>query len=275
MNNKTTSKIYPLESPSEYLRLEIQNSFPQYSIEMELSDQEIKYNKGAHILDAGCGSGTVTKKILNANKNEKIKITAADISESNIEQMKLSLTPSDQAKVNFLYEDVRSLASIESETVDAYYSRFVFEYHPIDGQKIADAAFRVLKSGATATIIDADNVFLGLKTDNAKLMGELAELRQNITTYTDDICLHIPRFLHNAGFISIELKPIPVIFFSQKEKNFEAEMYNKRFQQMRPTFLDFWSSSRIDKMIDMYLSEVVKPTTLMRYEKMVFKAIKP
>lgn len=274
IKNHEVTKVYPLHSPDEFSRLEIQNSFPHYSIDVELSDREVKFNKNVHVLDAGCGSGTVSKKLLRANKNRNIKITAIDISASIIEQMKQSLSTEGRGKVNFQCEDVRSLNSIENESVDAYFSRFVFEYHPKGGQKIADNAYRVLRQGGTITIIDADNVLLGLKTDNAKLMRDLIELKKKITNYTDGICSHIPRFLHNAGFKKIELRPIPVVFFSQKEKEFEAEMYSQRFQQMRPTLLDIWPNVRVNKFISMYLDEVRKPTTLLRYEKFVFKATK-
>lgn len=275
IENSEVSKLYPLHSPDEFLRLEIQNSFSHYSIDVELSDREIKFNKNVHILDAGCGSGTVTKKLLKANKSRNIRITAADISSGVMEQARISIAPEDQSKVKFICEDVRSLKSVLDESVDAYFSRFVFEYHPTKAQKITDAAYRVLKSGGTIIIIDADNVLLGLKTDNAKLMRDLIELKKKISTYTDDICSHIPRFLHNSGFQKIELRPIPVIFFSQKEKEFEVEMYRRRFQQMRPTLLDIWPSIRVNKFISTYLYEVAKPTTLLRYEKFVFKALKP
>lgn len=273
-SNKDIEKIYPLYNANEFNRLEIQNSYPQYDINTELDDSEVLFPSGSQIIDAGCGSGTVLRKLLKVNKASDIEIMAIDINPYILESARASLSDEEKLKVKFLDDDVRFLRSIEDESMDAYISRFVFEYHPLSGQDIANNAFRILKKGGKIIIIDADNVMLGLKTNNQKLRDELADFRKKITSYTDEICAHIPRFLINAGFKLSQPKAIPVVFFSQNEKEFERDMYKQRFMQMRPTMLSFWPEQRIQRFTEIFLNEIVKPETLIRYEKFVFYATK-
>jgi len=274
-SDKEIEKIYPLHNSNEFHRLEAQNSYPQYDINTELDDSEILFPNGSQIIDAGCGSGTVLRKLLKANKGNQIKIKAIDINPHIMDFVDPSLSTDEKVKVEFLNDDVRYLKSIEDQSIDGYFSRFVFEYHPHDAQYMANNAFRVLKKGGRIIVIDADNVMLGLKTNNKKLRNELADFRKRITTYTDEICAHIPRFLMNAGFKLSAPKAIPVVFFSQSEKEYEYEIYKQRFMQIRPTMLTFWPEQRVKKFTEMFLAEMIKPETLIRYEKFVFHGEKP
>lgn len=273
-SSKDIEKIYPLYNPNEFNRLEIQNSYPQYDINTELDDSEVLFPSGSQIIDAGCGSGTVLRKLLKINQASDIKIKAIDINPYILESTRAALSDEEKRKVEFQEDDVRFLRSIDDESADAYLSRFVFEYHPLGGQDIANNAFRVLKKGGKIIIVDADNVLFGLKTNNQKLRKELAAFRKKITSYTDEICAHLPRFLINAGFKLSRPKAIPVVFFNQSEKEFERDMYEQRFMQMRPTMLGFWPERRIEKFTEIFLNEIVKPETLIRYEKFVFYATK-
>lgn len=275
LSNSEIKKIYPLHNPNEFNRLETQNSYPQYDINTELEDSEVLFPNGSQIIDAGCGSGTVLRKLLRANQTSDIKIKAVDINPYILESVRASLTNEEKRKIEFIDDDVRFLRSTESETIDAFISRFVFEYHPLAGQDIANNAFRVLKKGGKIIVIDADNVLLGLNTNNQKLRNELADFRKRITTYTDEICAHIPRFFLNAGFKLSQPKAIPVVFFNQQEKQCEREIYKQRFMQMKSTMLTFWPEQRIKKFTEMFLDEIIKPETLIRYEKFVFYGEKP
>src|SRR5690606_34449253 len=98
----------------------------------------------------------------------------------------------------------------------------------------------------------------------------LADFRKKITSYTDEICAHIPRFLLSAGFKLSQPRAIPVVFFNRQEKEYEREIYKQRFMQMKPTMLTFWPEQRIAKFTKIFLDEIVKPETLIRYEKFVF-----
>lgn len=274
LSDSELEKIYPLYNANEFKRLELQNSYPQYDIDTELDDKEVAFADGSHILDVGCGSGAITRKILKVNNKNKIQVSAIDINFDILKRMMNILNNEDQHKVKFIRDDARFLSLIANESADAYFCRFIFEYHPKHAQQIADSAFRVLKSGGSVTIIDADNVLLGLKTNNQMLTRDLAELKRKITNYTDDICAHIPRFLIKAGFKLSAPKAIPIIFFTQAEKLYEHQIYQQRFLQMKPTLLSFWPEERINRFIKMFLDEILKSETLIRYEKFVFHATK-
>lgn len=157
-SDQEIEKIYPLYNSNEFQRLETQNSYPQYNINTELDDSEILFPNGSQIIDAGCGSGTVLRKLLKANKGNQIKIKAIDINPHMMDFVVPSLSTDEAVKVKFFNDDVRFLKSIEDQSIDAYFSRFVFEYHPHGAQDMANNAFRVLKKGGRIIVIDADNV---------------------------------------------------------------------------------------------------------------------
>lgn len=265
---------YLLKSNNEYSRLELQNSHPNYSIDRELNDKEVTYNKRVQIIDVGCGSGAVTKKILKANSKRALTITSIDTNIQILKQMQNSLSVSDSLKVQIKKESADNLKSIKSNQYDSYYCRFLLEHNPKSAQAIIDEAYRVLKIGGTATIIDADKVLLGIKTNDDKVNDDLKFLKESLVNYSDEICTQIPKLLHNAGFKIVGVKQIPTLFLSAEDKRFEAEMYRLRLNQAKPILLKFWTEEKINQFTKDFLFQIESPLTFIAYEKFVFKAIK-
>jgi 2-polyprenyl-3-methyl-5-hydroxy-6-metoxy-1,4-benzoquinol methylase len=63
------------------------------------------------ILDAGCGTGFITKKLL---LFPNVRITAADLSNEMIEKLKLALSPSQKQKVRFVNNEIYQFLNMEN-----------------------------------------------------------------------------------------------------------------------------------------------------------------
>src|SRR5690349_664404 len=75
---------YVLESEDEFKRLEKQSNNKNYLLSDELKNIQFKNND--FILDAGCGSGLLSRHLLTLNS--ELKIDACDFSEIRIQQAK-------------------------------------------------------------------------------------------------------------------------------------------------------------------------------------------
>ncbi len=116
-----SKKNYVLDNVSEFERLEDQVTQKNYSLKEELRFLEIK--GGQRILDAGCGSGVLSKFLV--SKNIPITVDACDYSELRIKQAKQYNKALPQ--INYHVSDLNRLP-FEDETFDTVFSRFVFEY---------------------------------------------------------------------------------------------------------------------------------------------------
>ena len=73
---------YALESKTEFERLEHQSTFPKYDYKKEL-EGFTTLSPGSTVLDAGCGSGVVSRYLATSNPNANV--IGCDFSKQRVE----------------------------------------------------------------------------------------------------------------------------------------------------------------------------------------------
>src|SRR5690554_7563756 len=92
MNLNYNQQDYVLDNPKEFKRLEDQVLQKAYSLEDELRHLDLR--PGDRVLDAGCGSGVLSKFLI--KKVPNITIDACDYSDLKIKKPKNLITQSKQ-----------------------------------------------------------------------------------------------------------------------------------------------------------------------------------
>ena len=98
---------YVLEHKDEAERLEYQATIPQYSIKEET--KKLKIKKGAKVLDAGCGTGLLSRYIFDTYSN--INVDAFDYSELRVAEAKKRIKGTDY-KINFFQDNIQDRKSV-------------------------------------------------------------------------------------------------------------------------------------------------------------------
>lgn len=217
---------YILEDEREGLRLEKQNARKIYSVEDELAGVELVPN--ATILDAGCGTGAITRYLL--EHHSIARITAMDFSELRLSQnKKLSLPISGSTKLEFKCGDLNH-TGLEEKTFDAIISRFVM-HHLSDPAGAIKHLASLLKVNGKMVVIDSDGILFNTYSSNMWLQSALDKIRAGLT-----IDMFVGRklksYFHQAGLTQVESKIIPMHFINE-ELSFELEQYRERFSMMK------------------------------------------
>jgi cyclopropane fatty-acyl-phospholipid synthase-like methyltransferase len=181
---------YVLESKEEFARLERQSKNPSYSFERELSALNVP--TGARILDAGCGSGLVTRYL--TEQFPTAKAQGCDFSAERVAQAQAA-APS----LEFTQCDLRD-TPFPTNTFDIIVSRYVFQHL---GHKKAAAAlkelYRILKPNGTLLLIDGDGLFVNLYPQTAIVTSSLRAIeRAGIVDFS--VGRKLPNWMQKAGF---------------------------------------------------------------------------
>jgi ubiquinone/menaquinone biosynthesis C-methylase UbiE len=240
---------YVLDNDFEFKRLEDQAKLKSYCLENEL--QRFKITPGMRILDAGCGSGVVTKHL--AYNHPEAHIDACDFSEIRIQQSKKL-----NEKNSSVEYHVANLANLpfNEECFDAAISRYVYEYLP-DPVAVTKEIARVLKPGGKIFLIDLDGIFLNFWTSNKHFNQLLTKLGQNL-----DFDLHVgrklPSFLQQAGLKDVQWE-VSVHPFTGQELIAERENNRIRLQGAKDKFVSALGSVELyEEFSQLYLQEMDK-----------------
>ena len=259
---------YPLEHENEAYRLEKQITMNNYLLEKEL--RQLSIPKNSLVMDAGCGSGLLSRYI--SKHFPQISIHAYDLSELRLKQAE-SLTPtSDFKNISYYQTDLGKMESIQDETYDFLINRFVLE-HLIDPQGAVSQFYRVLKPKGKVCIIDLDGVFLNIYTANPKFN----RLHQKIIhEWPTDLFVgrKIPTLLKNAHFHNISFEN-QVMNFKGKDLEDELELTKERITFASPYFEKIFNSRQdLEYYKRAYLEEFVKESTVIFYNKFIVYAEK-
>jgi ubiquinone/menaquinone biosynthesis C-methylase UbiE len=201
-------KDYVLDNPNEFERLENQATQRNYLLKDELRFLEM-VERGQKILDAGCGSGVLSRYIKTAHPD--LCIHACDYSELRIQQAKkMDSTIKD---INYHVSDLNTLP-FKDGSFDIVISRFVFEYLA-DPVKVARELKRVLKKNGTLYLIDLDGVFMNFWTGNHRFNELLSRLNGTLD-FDLFVGRKLPSIVHQAGFKNIKWE-VSVHPFNQSE----------------------------------------------------------
>lgn len=186
---------YVPEHAEEFNRLEKQSTLPLFDYSKELQGLDVK--SGACILDAGCGSGIVSRYL--ARTYPESQVIACDYTGSLIEKARAAA--SEITNITFDQQNPQHLEYRDGQ-FDAIISRFVFHHQNPEGLKRMVAELvRVLKPGGTLIVIDIDSLIFNLYPQTPAVTKGLQKLAAS-----DEVDLYvgrkIPCLLAEAGLES-------------------------------------------------------------------------
>ncbi len=259
---------YVMESQKEFDRLEKQSSKEAYDFKAELS--QIEFPKQAQILDAGCGSGIVTRYLASTFPNSFV--VGCDAGVDRISQATVSAAQFTNLK--FQVERLDAL-SFDTGVFDVIICRFVIE-HILKEKQLAvlNELRRCLKPGGKIVLIDIDGGFFNLYP-----LNETVETGLNKINTSPQIDLMIgrklPHLLETALFDQVEYR-IETHSFTGDLLKVEKELVRERFENAMG-FLENLMGGKEDatRFVDAYLRSLDRAGTVLFYNKFIVSAVKP
>jgi len=252
---------YILEDKEEFTRLENQELIPCYNIKNDISLLDIKEKN--HILDAGCGAGTISRFM--AKNFPHITIEGCDGSLERASQAKEENKRQQINNINVFNSSLESIDKPEN-TFDRIICRFVYEYlkTPVE---VTKEFHRLCKPGGKVLLIDLDGVFFNLYTQNQFVNNCLATL-QNTFQRENSLDLFVgrklPFYLQEAGFKNIQYQLRSMEFKGQDILR-EIENYKERFKFAHASFAKILGEEEATLFERLYLDEMGKSGNIIFY----------
>lgn len=267
---------YVLEGMSENERLEYQAIQRNYNPVFDFQNDELCLAENSIVVDAGCGSGVVSRLVAKNNLDRKIKIFAIDnCAKHRLEDAKARSVNEGILSIFFKKGDIRKL-EFENNSVDMIISRFVYEHNPSSEafKEITQEAYRVLKPNGVYYVIDADGVLANIKSDNKDFMSLTQELLEGISDVFEPYpCRKLPNYLTDVGFKFSTPRHIPMIFFDMEDLRYENELWKMRFNLIGEK-LNYVLKDKAKWYMEQFFKELWNREHLFYYNRFVFKAYK-
>lgn len=224
---------YVLENKNEAERLEKQSTLGAYDFRQELADIhfERKDLKPAVLLDAGCGSGIVTRYL--AQQYPTFKVLGMDASDLRVHQAKeLAQTHGPFKNLNFEQGSLLQ-TGLPDASVDGIVCRYVMQHLAwSDRPKVLAEFKRILKPGSQLVLIDVDGFFYNLQPQTPLMAQVFAKLRA-CERFDFSVGAKLPHEATAAGFKNVTWK-IETIDFQGAALEQEAQLFKERFAQVGP-----------------------------------------
>ncbi len=258
---------YTLDNKNESNRLENQAKMPCYDPIREL--EGISFRDTTHLLDAGCGSGIVSRYLI--NRCENIQIDACDLSEQRVIQASLLSKNDKEKEIQYFQSSLENIQR-RSDNYDAVVCRFVLQ-HLKDPQIAVNELYRVIKKGGRIVLIDVDGIFFNLYSQNEKLNKYLDIIKQSVD-FDFYVGRKLPSLLKNSGFKDIHYK-VETMYFTGDQLHLEHKNYIERFSFVSDVLYDILKDSNaVTEFTSLYLDEVLKPENTLFYNKFIVQASK-
>lgn len=262
------SENYILEKEDEFDRLEYQSSLPKYDFKKEFEEFEIR--SGQKVLDAGSGSGIVSRHF--AKLYPKSKFHGIDFSEDRVN--KAILKAKEIENLTFSQGDLSNL-EIADDTFDACVSRYVLEHIPPEKiQEVSDEIFRVLKPGAKFYAVDFDGPLYNIYPQTPLMRKGLAIFKEK-SNVDLRIGRKMPFLFSNSGFQNITHRIETVDCqgdLMEDEKSLWPDKLD-RLMEFMATHLDSLEEAKQFKRE--YLETLDHPGVVLFYNKFTVVAEKP
>lgn len=251
---------YILEQESEAKRLEKQNAQAIYSIKEELA--EIITTEHDEVLDAGCGTGGVTRHLVQHHRFKSLD--AIDFSSERLDFAARNLT-SGKNNVNFIQADLNNLEDLNSR-YDLIISRFVMHHLENPSSVIANLA-DCLKPRGELVIVDSDGILFNFYCRDQWVLDVLDEIKNH---------LHLDMFvarkmkvlMSKAGLSGLDSRMIPM-HFKGADLQFEKQQYRERFEAISPWFDSVLGHEKSHDFQNRYLAAFDEPDTEIFYNKFI------
>lgn len=263
---------YVLESQQEFERLEKQSETPGYDFREELAPwvRSLKTSPPRRVLDAGCGSGIVTRYL--AETFPSAEVRGCDGAAERVKQA--ASAASAHRNVGIDHEDLTALSYGDGH-FDAIVCRFVLQHMT---PKIRDQAlselYRVLAPGGTLRIVDIDGAFFNFHPLKPAFEKKIRKVFDN-----GQVDMHVgrklPSLLFKANFSSVDWD-IQVLNFRGELLKTEIRLNSERFEQILP-FISKALGSRAQavRFRNDFLKAMSAEGSVFFYNKFLVTAFKP
>jgi cyclopropane fatty-acyl-phospholipid synthase-like methyltransferase len=240
---------YILQGKFEAKRLDEQTHIDQFSIESEM--EGIQIPAGHHVLDAGCGSGILSRYL--EAKYPNIKLSGCDLSRDSLahaEKNKL------QNESQFFHHDM--VQKQFNEKYDFIFNRLVAHHLSEEGLKMAlENFYHALNVNGKIHIIDVDGIFVNLGSPSKSLQNKIEMVKNKFSGNLHAARL-IPSYLQHIGFKNISWK-IQAMNFEGKNRSLEVAQWKERFESSLPFYEGvFGSEFEARKFFKEYTDEAAK-----------------
>lgn len=196
---------YIMESPNEGDRLEQKTD----AAAAEEQLQHCGLHRGMSALDAGCGTGAVTRVI--SRIAAPARVVGIDQSSLRLKQARI-LSADTDLPIEFIEGDILAIP-FPDRTFDFSWSRFLFQYLPRPADALAELC-RVTRSGGTVAVADLDGQieqFFPLPDALSAMLSESLELLAK-TGFDPRVGRKLFHLFHTAGLhdIRIQVQPYQV-----------------------------------------------------------------
>ncbi|MGZ3789411.1 MAG: class I SAM-dependent methyltransferase [Bacteriovorax sp.] len=255
-------KNYLIEGKAEIERLKFQNEIDVYDINKEAD--YFKWNTSDVVLDAGCGSGNLIKKLL---EKKITSIHGLDMSEDRVKYSMERFKDFHNVKIS---QGTLENTNLEKKYYDKIICRYIFE-HVVNPLSILTELKGLLKSEGSLYIINFDDIFFGFHTKNSKLNDQLKDLKSKLQQ-DFEIGRKLPQFLKQIGFDKIEWEA-ETFFFKKKRMTLEKKNTQMRLIQGREHLSKYFKSKEEYDLFAMaYLNEMKDSNNVLFTTKYLIKA---
>lgn len=259
---------YVLEDENEFDRLERQAQTPLYDPRREL--EGFDFSKARRILDAGCGSGIVSRILAEAHPSAQV--LGVDLSQQRVQRA--NAAGCGLQNLRYAQGSVTKLPESEN-AFDAIVCRFVLEHLPKTEVQAALAEFyRCLKPGGHAVAIDLDGLYHNLYPQTASIRRFIAQLDRS-SDIDMQVGRKLPAYLTEAGFVDVSWR-IDTMEMRGTALDTEAQLIQERFAQALPAMSALMNSEEEAKTFQRdFLATLRQPGSVLFYNKFIVSGIKP
>lgn len=257
---------YVLESQAEFDRLEEQSGYPEYDFMKELELASLRLRPEAVILDAGSGSGVVSRHF--GKTFPKASVVGCDVSPGRVALAQQAADESALKNVRFQSEDLSKL-SFKTGTFDLVFCRYVIEHVPGTQRQAAfDEMVRCLKPDGQLCIVDFDGVLFNLHPQTS-LVAETLVAFERANQIDLKIGRKLPGMFHEAGLTDIRWS-IETIACQGEAMQREIGMMREKLELARGFFEALLGSGKkAERFIADYIDGMSADTAVLFYNKFV------
>ena len=255
---------YAMENEKEADRLEDQAAMSQYSVSREFDG--IDFSKDAKVLDAGCGTGLLSRFLL--DREPTLKLHAVDQSDLRIAQAKKLSQSGAYSSIQFSSANIFDLP-FKSSTFDSVVCRFVLEHLNNPNQAIEEFK-RILRPGGKIVLIDLDGVFVDYYS-NDKVVADGLKLLESQLPFDLRIGRKLSHLLSHQGFNKIEWRG-ELLEFHGKDRDAEVKNFRDRLYFALPLFEKIMESKDMaETFVEAYLKDIARSESTLAFSK--FRAV--
>lgn len=266
-----------LASQSEASRLEEQSSHDNYSVETELELSKFSIQSNELVLDAGCGTGLLSRTLVDLFKGLDFKIHAVDITENLLNFAKEGSKKDERYfdRIDFQKKDITNLDV--KNLYDKVFCRFVFQHLPNRESKMkaAKSLLDSLRSQGELLVVDSYGFFSHMDTPNEWLKEKIKFVESKMPIDLD-VGIKLRGLFLDLGVkeeeISIKIQNFN--FTSSKERREEENLWRQRFHNAFPLLKSILGEEEAVKFSDEYCREILNPRTFIFSQKFLVKVKK-